>query len=929
MAIFLLAGPSFLASFPAAETSGSIQSSYVMVNNPFVKIGNSFLEITITLGNNTGGGIYSIVDKQTGVDFIKRKDAVGIGLFALQYWSNQTQSYQAMLGRNAKSMSYVYSASKAGAWLNFTWTGLSSTESGRYFDATVNVEIELPSSSTLSYWYLQIDNSDPTVIEDIVFPMILGIGQISNPSSGDYIVYPGWSGQLFENPVLNFKPNRGLGEVFYPSGSLNMQFIAYYSTQPNAGLYLSDLDIQGNFVKSFTAGENPSLWLELDAHHIPEFGPALKLTLPYAVALGVFHGDWYSASQIYRRWALNQEWTSLGNLSTRTDVPAWLMHVGIAADVLTRPWAEGSSQWDGSFSNVPEIAAVMKQYYGTTPLLFWRGWEKNFWGPVPDIFPPNQGLADFDSATNATNAAGGRTATIESSSWYWISPAALVSTGWGAVGCHLPRDRNGDPYEMNLSILGNSGSNVNWVTAIASPDSYLQSQLMNMSHEISDNGMNIFHLDGNPMAPYLNYNASVGPLGGGTWWVDGYRTIFSNLRQDAKSRNPNFTFGSEWMVEPYLPYTDASNDEVNTGLDPTGICGDGCYNASLNTYIPLWQSVYHDYHILYSTITLIDGRDMQYYLRGLALSFTWGEIPMVAMDPAGTGPPYDLQLYNSQMLSYSQKIAQARVTYAYPYLVEGEMLRPLSISNVSLITIPGATAIPYSGGNVGSFEWPGVTGSSWMGPDESIGVVLTNIGAARNVAFSLANLHLSNDSKYVAYSVRNGNFSLVSNDFSPYSKVQTALSNLDVCFLGVAKQGSRRASGAIALGGTISAVDSVRKSGYSVESVTGLLANATQAFYAGDFSAELSFIQQVNVELQKIQSSETTSTATVSTAISGTSTFVSTISQTSTIQNTSSPNSGGGIPELPFQLVAVVVFTSLVVVAYALSRSRLGRHGNL
>ncbi|MEM2293507.1 MAG: hypothetical protein QXI11_09325 [Thermoproteota archaeon] len=76
--------------------------AYVHFSGDFVSIGNRFIELVITFGNNTGGGIYKIIDKSTGVDFIRCKDAVGIGLFVLEYWSEERGWYQGMLGRNAK-----------------------------------------------------------------------------------------------------------------------------------------------------------------------------------------------------------------------------------------------------------------------------------------------------------------------------------------------------------------------------------------------------------------------------------------------------------------------------------------------------------------------------------------------------------------------------------------------------------------------------------------------------------------------------------------------------------------------------------------------------------------------------------------------------------------------------------------------------------
>ncbi|MEM2334410.1 MAG: hypothetical protein QXZ62_07575, partial [Candidatus Caldarchaeum sp.] len=140
--------------------------------------------MVITFGNNTGGGIYGIIDKSTGVDFIRRKDAVGIGLFVLEYWSEEKGWYQGMLGRNAKKITYTYRVWDDGVQLNITWSGLSSTEAGdKYFDVTVSASIYVPSGSKRFYWHISVDSRDDTVIERIHFPLIVGVSQIADPES--------------------------------------------------------------------------------------------------------------------------------------------------------------------------------------------------------------------------------------------------------------------------------------------------------------------------------------------------------------------------------------------------------------------------------------------------------------------------------------------------------------------------------------------------------------------------------------------------------------------------------------------------------------------------------------------------------------------------------------------------------------------------
>jgi hypothetical protein len=112
----------------------------VEIRGDFIVLGNNYIELTITLGNNTGGGIYSIKDKLRGVDFIRNKQYVNIGLFALEYWYDPINWYAALLGRNA-NLEYTYSINETGATLNLYWSNLSSTHEERKFTVNVHVEI--------------------------------------------------------------------------------------------------------------------------------------------------------------------------------------------------------------------------------------------------------------------------------------------------------------------------------------------------------------------------------------------------------------------------------------------------------------------------------------------------------------------------------------------------------------------------------------------------------------------------------------------------------------------------------------------------------------------------------------------------------------------------------------------------------------------
>lgn len=831
-----------LMLIPPAVVSEIKGDAYVHFSGDFVRIGNRFIELVITFGNNTGGGIYGIIDKSTGVDFIRRKDAVGIGLFALEYWSEEKGWYQGMLGRNAKKITYIYRVWDDGAQLNITWSGLSSTEAGdKYFDVTVSASIYIPSSSKKSYWYISVDSRDDTVIESIHFPLIVGVSQIADPESGDYLVVPNNSGILIKNPAIY---KIGLGGVPYPSGFNNMQFIAYYTTKPSSGFIIMNLDQIGKHMKAFPISYDTAGWLWFRNEHIPpDFKP--KYTLPYPVVIEIFNGDWMDAAQIYKSWAVKQWWTSKGTVSERDDLPEWIKKVGLAADVFTRYWERHSRVWNGPFSNVPRIARAMSEYYGTTPLLMWRGWEKHGFGmAVPDYLPPTEGWRSFTENVAATHENGGRILVYPH-----LCTHSFNATGWEKARNYAPMDRYGNLYTFSYMIHNNSGVVTRQTIFWMAPGDFMLRNMLNISVPLITASVDAIQLDGCPSLPFLNYANPVLPKGGGTWWAENLIKVFNNVKERLRSIDNDVIISSEWFAETYLPYLDASNNPVNTGHSPfiTNMFGDKVPII----HIPLWHSVYHEYLILYSAIVItskawiVADNSKLFYLRGLAIPLVWGEIPMVSMDPQGEGPPYQLSIYEQDILEYSKRIAQARSTYAYPYLVEGRMLRPPLIENNTMITIPGARFIPYTGVDIPPFKWPSVMASSWAAPDGSIGIVVTNIGSRITVRISLGELAAGCGHDCIAYVVRNGEFSPPI--FTPGDKLEVELDQRDVFLLVMADRSTARGSVAVMLDRSYHLLKDYRSRGYNVTEHVALFKETVKRFLSNDFEK----VENLTIQLEQ------------------------------------------------------------------------------
>lgn len=721
MAVALLLLNVTIGSFIPTRVAAPIhvsqsQQSYVSTDSNYIYIGNGYEQFTLT---KSTGGIYALVDKRTGTDFVQNKSANAVLFNFLTDYDGYFNFNFLVNSPTANSFTFSTTTFSGGAEVEMQWTGFNE---GPGFDIKAYANVTLYDNSSLSYWHIRFENHSPQAIIWVTFP-IIGLGQLSSNAHNDYFAHPQFSGVLYRDPLHNILSG-GVGWMqLYPGGYENMQFDSYYSTETGAGLYFAAYD-SGGYAKFLNLAK-PGGNLMLSQVFIPSFVDGTDLEMPYNVVLGVFQGDWYSAALIYRQWALKQWWTAQGPLRTRSDVPNWLRNTYVTADVFTRYWTRTTHLWNGPFSNVPWVAKSMKDTYGSSPLLFWRGWEHEGWyvgGPL-DMFPPSEGWSNFDAAVQNTHLNGGRIFVIEDSSQFTIN-----ATGWNTAKDHAAEDQFGNFYTYTAYPLDNSGKAVKEVFAAIDPDSYWKSTLGNMAVALAQHGVDMLHLDGSPIT-FLDFsNDHSNPIGGGNWWMNGYKDVFSTARTEARQVNPDFAFGSEWCAEVYIPYIDACNDETSTGLNPMNINGGGVVDPSLVSYIPLWQSVYHDYTLSYATIALMTGIDRQFYQRGLGLDAVFGESPMVDMDPQGTGPPYQMNLYDAALLKYSVDTVTLRSTYS-SYLVLGEMLGPLNIVSPTFLIPATTNPIPYSEVYVPAFQSQSVIGSSWQAADGSVGILITNISS--------------------------------------------------------------------------------------------------------------------------------------------------------------------------------------------------------
>ena len=731
----------YMVTLPELFTCIAQQSAtevvYVLSNTNRVRIGNEYLELSF---DKIDGKLLEIKDKTSGVQFVNSSSAWQSPFWltyvkdnqskGLTHWQASSFQIQPVTNNNGKSLIL--------SWKDFIVDG---TPIKLIIHAIVSVE----NDSSISTWDLAITNQDNIAIERVSFPVIQGIGSISADPLDDYLAYPSLSGLLFQDPLHNMRENTGW-HPGYPSAYANMQFLAYYSSSSQTGVYFAAHDGSAN-LKTLSVYKPAPGRLTISCDHYPEKMVGANFGMGYLAIIGTFSGDWFNAAQIYRRWATQQSWVSKGSLFERTDIPKWYLDAGFRQQFYTRPFGLPVNP----FSKVSEILADSSSFLEAKGIGVWIGWEKRgFYLEEPDVFPPKEGWDSFGSAIAHTHETGNSLlCMLDTTSYSSLAPS------WPKAEAYASRDINQNLYSLGDYFEAGARATL---YAMCPGTEYWQTTLKQTLTNFFWRDIDMVQLDGFPVVPPFSCYATnhAHPKGLGNWWTENYKQIFNDFKSEARKHNPNFVLTSEGMAEPYLSLLDTMEDAHTTSWSPITVS-----NVFKNVYqvqmIPMWQVIYHDYLSLgagFSQVSRLgptgatgftDYRD--YYIRGFCRALIWGEMPHVwYADEKFSDLNEDAE---REMALYLKRIVKARCTYAKEFLVFGKMLREPTI-NVPSFVINGAVKIPCSNIEYPPFISPKVLCSSWESPSQNTGHIFSNISRDRvNFSVLLGNQQLPESSNKV------------------------------------------------------------------------------------------------------------------------------------------------------------------------------------
>jgi len=349
------------------------------------------------------------------------------------------------------------------------------------------------------------------------------------------------------------------------------------------------------------------------------------------------------------------------------------------------------------------------------------GWEKFGQGVLyPDVFPPAEGWEGLRRLVKGLHSLGFRVG-------FFILAPLLRLTNY-SQGRDIILDVYGEPYSLNSRYVFMNPSSEYWA-----------SQLVNISVTlVKETGVDLLYYDTAFHTP-INYGGSIKcPKGGGNYSVKAWATIFEKIREQTRDIKPDLAIVVEQVSEPLIPYVDGSfsastilKDILLPPLPPDA------------KPIDLFSELYGRRLVLMGWCVLIREQishtiyEGSEYWRRLPIDDTLTYLLVARLflygypvslggfhEGALTGETTNL-LIQEEKLRFYEKLAYARLTYLYQFLVKGKMVRSIDLGSTFTMHCPrGEIRIENCSRRI---VVNALQGAEWVSPGGDKALILVNI----------------------------------------------------------------------------------------------------------------------------------------------------------------------------------------------------------
>jgi hypothetical protein len=665
--------------------------------------------------DRTSGQLVELIDRATGHNFAPAATTTATASDTSALWSLELDLSGGARILEPKDASHCEVEALDGATpgLRLSWSGFSGEDVA---DVRVEIVARLTDDPAVSRWEIAVTKPRDCVVQQVVFPRLSTLPA----QSGERLAVPAWLGELLVDPRNAMVGEAGKSartEWQYP-GRLAMQCLAFY--RPNAaGLYLACDDATA-LRKIFSANADGHGGFGLEIAHLPENGARgmERYAPPYGVRMGTFQGDWITAAERYRTWAMQQSWVKASRLASGT-VPQW------ARDTALWVWNRGRSK------DVLAPAVAMQRELGLPVSVLWHWWHGGAYdADFPEYLPPREGAESFRAAMAEAHQHG-----VHSLVYMNTRLWGLTTRSWeeeGAIAFAVKRPDGSHRREVYNTFTRQP------LTAMCMGTEFWRNKYAGLAERaVCEFGVDGIYMD-QACSSLSCFDPTHGhALGGGSYWINGFRQLAADIRQRSAGVRA-IGLAGEGAGEAWLPHLDLMLSlEVSRER----------YRPPTPAWepIPFFQAVYHPYAIQfgnYSSLTmppyddlwpaefapkqplqLLDEKFAPQFRCEQARAFVWGQQPMIA-----NFLPSHLQ-ERPEEIAYVVRLARLRQA-GLDYLMHGEFLRPPAIDAPSVEVDISRLSI-YAGqkGALTSFKksLPLAIAGAWRSPAGDVAVALASI----------------------------------------------------------------------------------------------------------------------------------------------------------------------------------------------------------
>ncbi len=607
--------------------------------------------------------------------------------------------------------------------LRMIWSGFKLDAAP---ELRVVVDVELDATTELSYWSIALEGLEKLRPAAVRFPRIGGFA----PQAEETLAVPIWMGELTDKPreLANAGARPRRLEWTYP-GILSMQCLALYS-ESGSGFYAA-CDDTAAFGKRFALFGDGSGGIGFEVVQLPENSAEASgvYRSPYRVSLGVFEGDWFTAAERYRTWALERAWAKESRLK-RALTPQW------AIDTALWVWNRDHSE------NVLAPAAALQEAADLPVSVFWHWWHGCPYDVgFPEYLPPREGAQPFREALDAAHEKNLH-AIVYMNQRLW----GMTTKSWEERNAarYAVKGANGDirPEVYNTFTKAACAS-------MCMGTAFWRNTYAGLATEaVLDLGVDGIYMD-QACSSLACFDSEHGhPVGGGVYWIKGFQTLQGDIRERCQSAERPVVLAGEGCGEAWLPYLDLM---LSLQVSMERYAAPGKWRP-----IPFFHAVYHGYFLPYGNyasltmppydslwpaetapaepLALLDRKFAQQFRMEQARAFVWGQTPTLA-----NFRPAHLESRAAEM-DFVVRLAKLR-RRAAAYLLHGTMLRPPAME-IAEATIPMSRLSIYAGqqGALSEYEghYPLLLVSAWKNAEGGLAVVAANIAETpQRVAFTL------------------------------------------------------------------------------------------------------------------------------------------------------------------------------------------------